>query len=207
MLECSSIGLAEQKMKKLRSLLGIVILSCLGVMAFLVWHTIRSPEENPTARKAAEETADLKLDRIHYLETREGMKEWELNADSASYFKEEGTILLQNVRATFFGKDEEIYSLVGEKGKFNTQTKMIEVYDGVGIDSSHGYHVRTNRLTYLADKKILSTKDPVEIQGPDFFMAGIGMIVDLNQQRLRVLGEVVTTFTPQAIRKSFKSTI
>ena len=176
-------------------------------MAFLVWYAIRPPEEATTARKASEETADLKLDRVHYMETREGMKEWELIADSASYFKDDGTILLQNVRATFFGKNEEIYFLAGEKGKFNTQTKMIEVYEGVKIDSSDGYHVQTNRLTYSADEKILSTKDPVEIQGPDFFMAGNGMTVDLNQQRLKVLGGVTTTFSPQAIQKSFKSTI
>lgn len=202
MLECFSIG-AAKKMKKLRSLLGVVILSCLGVMAFLIWHTIRSPEEGTTGIKAAEETADLKLDRIHYVETREGMKEWELNAASASYFKEEKTILLQKVRATFFGKNEEFYTLVGEKGKFNTQTKMIEVYEGVKIDSSDGYHVQTDTLTYSADKKILSTHDPVEIKGPEIFMAGNGMIVDLNHQRLKVLGGVATTFSPHAIQKSF----
>jgi LPS export ABC transporter protein LptC len=203
MLECFSIGAVEQKMKKLRSLLGIVILSCLGVMTFLIWHTIHSPEEGTSGRKAAEETADLKLNRIHYVETREGMKEWELNATSASYFKEEETIHLQKVKATFFGKNEEIYSLVGEKGKFNTRTKMIEVYEGVKVDSSDGYHVQTNSLTYSADEKILSTHDPVEIRGPEFFMAGNSMIVDLNHQRLKVLGGVTTTFSPHAIQKSF----
>ena len=190
-------------MKKLRTLLGIIILSCLVGVAFLVWHTIRFPEVGSPGGKAAQETADLKLDRIHYMETREGMKEWELDAASASYFKEDGTILLQKVRATFFGKNEENYSLVGEKGKFNTQTKMIEVYEGVKINSSDGYQMRTHSLAYSAEKKILSTQDPVEIKGPEFFMAGTGMIVDLQRQRLKVLGGVTTTFTPQAIQKSF----
>jgi LPS export ABC transporter protein LptC len=192
-----------EKMKKLRTLLGITILICLGGVAFLVWHTIRSPEEGTAGRKAEQETADLKLDRIHYMETRQGMKEWELDAASASYFKEDGTILLQKVRATFFGKNAENYFLVGEKGKFNTETKMIEVYEGVKISSSDGYQVQTHSLTYSAEKKILSTKDPVEIKGPELFMAGTGMVVDLQQQRLKVLSGVTTTFSPQAIQKSF----
>jgi LPS export ABC transporter protein LptC len=193
-------------MKRLRSLLAIVILSCLGVMALLVWQTIRPSKETTTSTKRPEETASLKLDRIHYLETREGIKEWELDADSASYFKDEETILLQKVRATFFGKNHETYFLVAEKGKFHTQTKVIEIFAGVKIDSSHGYHMETHSLTYSADRKLLRTDDPVEINGPEFYMTGKGMIVDLNQERLKVLGGVRTTFSPHVIQKSFSKT-
>ena len=84
---------------------------------------------------------------------------------------------------------------MGEKGRFNTQTKVIEVFDGVKIDSSDGYHLRTRSLKYQADQRELSTSDPVEMKGPDLQVEGVGMVVELNQQRVKILGGVTTTLS------------
>ena len=94
--------------------------------------------------------------------------------------------------ALFTGKMQESYVLVGEKGRFNTQTKVIEVFDGVKIDSSDGYHLRTRSLKYQAEQREFTTSDPVEMDGPDLEVDGVGMVVELNQQRLKILGGVTT---------------
>jgi LPS export ABC transporter protein LptC len=137
--------------------------------------------------------ADLKLDQVHYTETREGIKEWELEAASAVYYREQNTLALEKVRATFYGKNQETYVLVGEKGRYNTETKVIEVYDGVKVDSSLGYQLRTQGLRYQADQRELSTSDPVEMKGPDMQVEGVGMVVELNRQCMRIFGGVTTT--------------
>jgi len=128
-----------------------------------------------------------------------------LEAASAVYFKEENAVVLDKVRATFYGKEQESYILVGAKGRFNTQTKVIEVFDGVKIDSSDGYHLRTRSLTYQSEQRELRTSDPVEMDGPDLEVKGVGMVVELNQQRVKILGGVTSTFAPLALKKSSKS--
>ncbi len=179
----------------LRSLLGVIILGSLGLVGVLIWQTLTpsSTEKIPPSKPDA--SADLRLDRVHYTETREGVKEWELEASSAVYRKEGDTMILEKIRATFYGKNQETYHLVGEKGKFNTQTKVIEVYDGVKIDSSDGYHMSTRSLKYQADQKELHTSDPVELEGPAMRVEGVGMVVDLNRERVKILKGVTTTLS------------
>jgi LPS export ABC transporter protein LptC len=186
----------------LRSLLGMLVLGSMGGVAALLWLAL-TPEKNSLPPKP-ELAADLKLDRVHYLETREGVKEWELEAASAVYFKDENTVVLEKVRAVFYGKGEESYVLLGEKGKYNTQTKVIEVTDGVKIDSSQGYHLRTRSLTYQSEQRELRTSDPVEMRGPDLEVTGVGMVVELNRQRVRILGGVTTVFSSLGTKKPSK---
>ena len=59
-------------------------------------------------------------------------------------------------QSKIFGKNLETYVLQGEKGKFNTQTKEIEVFDGVKVNSSDGYQFLTRSLRYQSGKKELS---------------------------------------------------
>jgi LPS export ABC transporter protein LptC len=183
-------------MKRFRSFLGMIILFCLAGVGILAWYTVTPPaDKNPPSQESAS-PADLKLDRLRYTETREGVKEWELEASSAQYFKEEGTIVFDNVKATFFGKNRETYFLEGVKGRLNTQTKAIEAFDGVKMKSSNGYQMSTRSLRYQADKRELSTADPIEMSGPDGTITGIGLIVYLEQERMKVLNQVTTILVP-----------
>jgi LPS export ABC transporter protein LptC len=189
----------------LRSLIGWIILGSLGVVGFFLWQALAPVSGKKDLPASPDAAADLKLNRVHYTETREGMKEWELEAASAVYYREKDTIVLEKVRGIFYGKNQESYVLVGERGRFNTQTKEIEVYDGVEIDSSHGYHMRTKSLKYRADQRELTTSDPVEIKGPDMQVEGVGMVVELNRESLKILGGVTTTLSSLDWKKSSKS--
>jgi LPS export ABC transporter protein LptC len=189
-------------MKRLRSFVGVIILSSLAVVAIMTWRTLAPPTEKnipvPTT------SADLKLDRVHYTETREGVKEWELEATSAQYFKEENTILFDKVKATFFGKEGQAYILVGEKGRFNTTTKAMELFDGIKLESSDGYQMRTRSLKYQAGKREFRTSDAVEIKGPQIRVEGIGLIVDLDRQRMKVLRRVTTILSQAGGKELFR---
>jgi len=182
--------------RNFRFFLGLIILGGLGLVAIMTWRTVTPPEAVNDSLQEPTTSADLKLDRVHYTETREGIKEWELEATSAQYFRGENVVLFDKVKATFFGRNGETYVLVAEKGKFNTQNKAIEAFDGIKLDSSDGYQMRTQRLTYEAERKKLHTSDPIEINGPRFHLKGIGLVVDLDRQRLKVLRQVATTFSP-----------
>jgi len=182
-------------MKRLRSFVGVIILGSLAGVAIMTWRTMAPPIEKKATAKEPTSSADLKLDRVHYTETREGVKEWELEAASAQYFKEENTVLLDKVKATFFGKEGQTYTLVGEKGRSNTTTKAIQIFDGIRLESSDGYQMHTQSLNYQPQKREFHTPDAVEIMGPQLRVEGIGLIVDLDRQQLKVLREVHTTLS------------
>jgi len=195
-----------KSMKKLRLFLGVLIVGGVGLVAVMTWRTLAPlPGKNVPLQEPAS-AADLQLNRMKYTETREGIKEWELEAASVRYFQDEKLLFLEKVKATFFGKNQETYVLVGERGKFNTQTKAIEIFDGVKIDSSDGYQMQTRSLKYQAEKRELRTSDPVEISGPQLRIQGTGLIVELDHQRVRILKQVTTTFY-ESIPKTFHSSL
>jgi LPS export ABC transporter protein LptC len=131
-------GWEVKSMKNLRFLLGVIIVGSLCLVAIMTWRTLPPPQGKKAPVKEPAIAADLQLNRVKYTETREGIKEWELEAASVRYFEDENTLFFEQVKATFFGKNQETYVLVGKRGKINTQTKALEVFDGVKLDSSDG---------------------------------------------------------------------
>ncbi|MCJ7495252.1 MAG: LPS export ABC transporter periplasmic protein LptC [Deltaproteobacteria bacterium] len=187
-------GWEVKSMKNLRFLLGVIIVGSLCLVAIMTWRTLPPPQGKKAPVKEPSIAADLQLNRVKYTETREGIKEWELEAASVRYFEDENTLFFEQVKATFFGKNQETYVLVGKRGKINTQTKALEVFDGVKLDSSDGYQMQTQSLKYQAERRELMTSDPVEMSGPQLRVQGTGLIVELNRQRMKVLKQVTTTF-------------
>lgn len=180
-------------MARIRLLIVIIALAGISVLATMAWFQLKpraEKKENPPATMAA----DLQLKKVKYTETREGVKEWELEAFSVGYFQEEGIVVCEKVKATFYSQNEVAYTLTGVKGKFHIKTKVIEVFGGVKIDSTDGYHLRSPSIKYLAEKRELVTEDLVEMAGPRFRVEGQGMIIDIDRQRVKVLDQVSTVF-------------
>jgi LPS export ABC transporter protein LptC len=187
-------GRELKSIKNLRFLLGVIIVGSLCLVAIMTWRTLAPPQEKKVPVKEPAIAADLQLNRVKYTETREGIIEWELEADSVRYFEDENTLFFEQVKATFFGKNQGTYVLVGKRGKVNTQTKAIEVFDGVKLDSSDGYRMQTQSLRYQAERRELTTSDPVEMSGPQLRVQGTGLIVEIDRQRMKILQRVTTTF-------------
>jgi LPS export ABC transporter protein LptC len=192
-------------MKNLKILIGLLIIGSLAGVAFLVFQTMNPQMEKTNPAKELPASVDLKLDRVHYTETHDGVKEYEIEADSALYYKEGDTVILQKVKAKFFGKNQETYLLSGEKGKLDTKGKIIEVFDGVELDSSDGYHLRTRKLTYQSDKREIRTEEPVVMYGSQVRIEGVGLVVELDRQRMTVMRQVTTTLDRVAMKKYMRA--
>ncbi len=91
-------------LKKISFLVVIMVIVSVAFLATMIWYMLKPPREErgkPTPSSAA---ADLQLKKVKYTETREGVKEWELEAFSVGYFQEEGIVICEKVKATFLGK-------------------------------------------------------------------------------------------------------
>ncbi|MGB9699385.1 MAG: LPS export ABC transporter periplasmic protein LptC [Thermodesulfobacteriota bacterium] len=180
--------------KKITFLVVITAIVSLTFLGAKIWNMLKPLTEEQGKPNLSSPKADLELKKVKYTETREGVKEWELEAFSVGYFQEEGIVVCEKVKATFFGQNEVSYTLTGLKGKFHMKTKIIEVSGGVKIDSTDGYHLRSPSIKYLAEKRELVTADLVQMEGPRLRVEGQGMIVDIDRQRVKILNQVSTVF-------------
>jgi LPS export ABC transporter protein LptC len=133
----------------------------------------------------------MQLGNVHYEQTnQDAFKEWELNAHSAQYFKNENKIVLQSITLTFYSDDGKRYNLTAERGELYTDSRNLKVSGNVVVDTDEGYQVRTDSFQYNAKERKIVTNDRVTLSSKELVMTGKGMVVDLEEEKLRILGEV-----------------
>lgn len=179
----------------------LIILICMGAILAAVGGYLlfegSGDEEDETIREVgyADETADLTLEEIHYVETKGDKKEWELRAKSGQHFRQEDYTTLQDLTVTFYTEGGRIVTLRGDKGSMKGSMKgrkEIEVRGDVVITSSDGYRVSTDSLRFDDEKQQISTDDPVMFEGKGLHIKGIGAVVDLKTKKLSILKKVQT---------------
>jgi len=176
--------------KGFRLFLSLFLLSSLiaiGVSLVISYHNRREATE---VKAFAPTEANVSLDRMHYIENRDGQRDWELEATSARYFKDENLTILDRVKVVFYSKKGITYTLEGREGRFKNDTRDVEVRGDVVITSSDGYQLKTDSLKMVSGGKEISTEDRVVLKGPRLDAKGVGLLIDREAERLTVLRNV-----------------
>jgi LPS export ABC transporter protein LptC len=99
---------------------------------------------------------------------------------------------LEDVKVTFYAKEGRTFYLTGKQGKVHQDSKDVELTGDVVLTSNDGYQLKTQSVSYVHSEKIVSTPDPVEIDGEQIRLTGIGMRVDVETKTFKVLSQVKT---------------
>lgn len=129
---------------------------------------------------------DLKIEGVHLTRAVAGKMEWELRARSADFFKEEGVTRLDAPKVIFFGNGDKRIELTGSKGEVFNNSNDLAVSGDVRIVSSDGYTLRSDFLRYYSEKKIVTTESKVSMKGKGIDMEGVGMVADIERERIFV---------------------
>ena len=115
-----------KKTKKLSILLLTVILLAVGmiVSVFIGYRQVSNAPE--LLLSSIKEGANLSLGKIRQTATRDGKKEWSLEADSANYMEAENKVDLKNLSVIYFLKDNREVYLTADRGILQTDSNDIE---------------------------------------------------------------------------------
>lgn len=138
--------------------------------------------------------ADLSIKKVHYTQTDEGRKAWQLDAESARYFKGKEEILLEKVRAVFYDQEGETITLTGDQGKIMSNSKDMEIIGNIVATSTKGYLLYTDSLKYIMDQKKICTNDHIKITGERLKIEGEGLSMDISGENLSILRNVKSSF-------------
>jgi LPS export ABC transporter protein LptC len=175
-----------------------VILLCLvglilaGIGAGLIreQHLSKGPDDLVSILPTSE---DVSLNRIHQVATRDGVKEWMLDATSARYDKAENKAVLKDLSATFFLKDGRKIHLTSRHGVLLTDTKDMEVSKDVVVRSGP-YELETERLFYDHKHRSISTDVPIIVRANGVRVTGKSMLFSLDTERAVLTGAVEAVF-------------
>jgi LPS export ABC transporter protein LptC len=159
----------------------------LAVAIFRGFDANKTLEEEP----APPSKVDVTLKKVRYTETSDGTKKWTLVADGVDYWRESETSRLENIKITFFRPDSgNDVLLTAHKGKFQLDSREVEVWGDVELQTDDGMTFRTERAFYSERKHQISSKDKVYLASEGISIYAIGMRYNLETRRLNLLSGV-----------------
>ena len=185
-----------KKTKKINLILLAVILLTVGtiVVVFVGYRRISTAPE--ILLSSIKEGANLSIGKIRQTATRDGRKEWSLEANSAHYIETEKKAVLKDLTVTFFLENQGEVYLNAEQGTLKTDTNDIEFLGNVVIKNAD-YKMTANRLNYLHSQRLIFSNDPVHISGESAELQAESLSYDLNSNKIELTGEVEATISEE----------
>ncbi len=138
---------------------------------------------------------EQKMQGVHLLENDKDKKGWELFAEEATGSKDEQW-MLKKVKVRFYSDEMSSFTVTGDVGEVDGQSKNMTIRGNVLTESSNGYFFETSELRYLAQQKKLYSDDAVNMRGPDdingkgLVLTGQGLEIYVADSKIKILHQV-----------------
>ncbi len=133
------------------------------------------------------DSADQMMFGISTLLTDRGVRNAELQADTAFFFDENTRIELRGVRLTFHTRTGERNSvLTSREGTYNTRQSRMEARGNVVVVSEDGRRLTSEQLRYDQVRNEISSDSAFVLTEPGRRLEGIGFTSDPNMDNVRV---------------------
>ncbi len=188
----------NKETKKLKLFLVAIIVITLGVIAAVLigYRHILNQEVDLIA--AAATKSNIAMGKFHHIATRDGIKEWMIDARTVRVISAQNQAVFQDPAVTFFLKDNTKVYLTANHGILNTDSNDIEVSGNVVVKNEN-YRLRTEILNYKHSKRILFSKVPVKIVSASSQLTADSMTHDLNLNETVFKGHIKGVFVENII--------
>ena len=145
------------------------------------------------------ERADSGIEGFTFLQTKGGAVQWQVKAHQARMIESEHQANLDKVEVTLYGAQGWEMKLEGDEGTMNTATKgftLIRRDSPIAVQLQNGYTIYTNHLSWMDERREVSTGDPVTIMGQGLEITGRGLVGKLDSEEFKVLEDVHVEIAP-----------
>jgi LPS export ABC transporter protein LptC len=182
-------------MKNRRKALIIFAVLAAILCGAAIWVISLLQEPGKTLQKVMSDKVDLQVRNVRYTEVGDSGMRWEIVADTARYLKKENLALFEKVMVKLVMKDGKTYVMTGDRGKFNTESRDMEIEGNVVIESEDSGRFTTDRLKYREAEKKVETEGPVVMERGGIRVSGVGMIYTLGEKKVSLLSQVNARIT------------
>jgi LPS export ABC transporter protein LptC len=187
---------------KIRQILALVIIAAtLAIAGAIGLKAYRGMRSGPLLPKLPK-NIDVSLQKIHYTETKGGVKKWDLVADKAEYDKVNELIRLGVIRFEVggAGKERELV-LTADRGMYQTVSKNVDLLGNVVAKSASGMVFTTGQAAYAAARSMVHTADRVKFSDGSLTVEGRGMEFLVEEKKMKILHDVTASFIPGSGKK------
>ena len=163
-------------------LISVIIVTISVIIGYYIGkrQPFSGPEELISSIK---NDASISIDKVHQETTRDGKKEWSLDASSAQYVIQKKQAIFNDLSAIYFLKENKKIYLTANKGVLNTKSNDIEIIGNVVV-KSEDYKLNTEILYYDHENRKIYSKAPVRIFDGSSNLTAKSMSIDLKTNNL-----------------------
>ena len=172
---------------------AILVIVAVFVVAVSITLVVRSRTARVESLGPAPSSADLRIKDVDLEEVTNGVR-WQLRAEQALMYDQEGRTNLRNLTVRVFQKDRS-WTILGDEGDLDQKTKNVEVRKNVVITSSDGLRMDTSVIHWDADAQRLWTDEPVTLSRDGSVIQGTAFDMTTDDENATVAGRVRATFT------------
>jgi len=171
-----------------RLMLAVALVALIATVVVFVGY--RQVTRNPEAiLELVQKGADMQLSNIRQTASKKGIKEWRLEASSATLKDEQKVMLLDRPEVEFFMEDGDNLHLTADQGTIHTDSSHMNVSGQVSAATSQ-YRLQTETLDYDPNARTLHAAKSVRISGPSFTIRADSMAMDIATSITRLEGGV-----------------
>jgi LPS export ABC transporter protein LptC len=182
---------SSKRLKRL--LLFIIFLTLFGIFRVFFTYQSRLNSQPPPEVPSESEPASLSLNQIHHTATRDGIRQWSLDAPSAHYIDEKHQAVVDKPSVVFFLKDQKQILLNADKGVLHTDSNNIELTGNISA-AAENFLLQTEHLIYSFKAGTILSHKPVTISGQGLHLRADTLSFDLNNLNAVLNGHVKGNF-------------
>jgi len=133
--------------------------------------------------------ATLSMKRLRQTATRDGIKEWSLDAGSAQFVDGKKQAVLKDLSVTFYPKDGQPVFVTADEGILKIDSNDIEASGNVVV-KREGYRLDTDSIQYEHRHRVIHARRPVKITAEAFDLAADAMSFELDTKKTELRGNV-----------------
>lgn len=132
----------------------------------------------------------VEITGLHYSGTGANGVLWRLDAARARRMKGAEVADIEDITAVFQTSDNIPYTLTAKEGRFKESDGTLHLFGGVVMESKAGEKLTTESLDYFQSSREITTRDPVTITSSAIEIKGVGLRVELDTGKVRILKDV-----------------
>ncbi len=142
---------------------------------------------------------EVSLQKIHYTETREGIKKWDLIADKAEFDKKRDVTHLTGVRLIVTGsRATGDITVTAPVADYHNTSKDVTLDGQVEARSVSGMVFTASNVTYIAARAMITTPSRVRFSDGKLVLEGVGMEFKPETKNIKILSNVTADIMPRA---------
>ena len=174
------------KLNKKTILISSIVIACVVVVIIVAVIFKIKDTRSKDLLKALPEQIDLQIKGFVYTEVGEADSQWEMKADTATYYRKKNLALFDRVQIKINMSDGKSFIMTADKGQMFTDTKDVEIKGNVVITSDTGDKFHTDYLNYNEEERKFFTDAPVTMENKRMKIKGVGLTLFIKKGQLKL---------------------